>query len=213
MILLYEKEKEMKQRITNKVAVIGVLALVFTLVTPGAVFAHVVVTPNEALTGAYETFTTSVPNEKDIPVTGIRVVIPDSIESATPTVKPGWEIQTKKNGEKVTEIIWTGGMIPAEQRDTFTFSAHLSDKTGDINWKAYQTYQDGSVVSWDQQPVEDHGHENEDESKGPYSTTTVTDESKETVATQTSSSNIVLYVISAAALVLSVFAVLRTTKK
>jgi len=213
VIVIQEREKEMKQRIASKLALFGALAVAFTLATPVAAFAHVVVTPNEALSGAYETFTTSVPNEKDIPVTGIRIVIPDSIESVTPTVKPGWEIELKKSGDKITEIIWTGGTIPAEQRDTFTFSAHLSEKTGDINWKAYQAYQDGTVVSWDQMPLEDDSHGSEDESKGPYSVTTVSDESKDAPIVKSSSPDVVLYVMSIAALVLSIFTLVRTIKK
>ena len=105
----------MKYKITSKLAVFGMLATVIAVANPGLALAHVVVTPNEALTGAYETFTTSVPNEKDIPVTGVRLVIPDAIESVTPTVKPGWEIQTKKSGDKVTEINWTGGTIAGKK--------------------------------------------------------------------------------------------------
>ena len=204
----------MRYRITSRLVVFGMLAVVIAVANPGLAFAHVVVTPNEALTGAYETFTTSVPNEKDIPVTGIRLVIPDTIESVTPTVKPGWEIQTKKTGDKVSEINWTGGTIAPELRDTFTFSAHMPAKAGEISWKAYQTYQDGTVVSWDQQPTKDgHGHGSEDESKGPYSMTTVSDKDDDATETQDNSSSTVLYVVSVAALVLSVFAVFRTTRK
>lgn len=204
----------MKLKNTSKLAAFGVLASVLVLANPVIAFAHVVVSPNEALTGAYETFTTSVPNEKDIPVTGLRLVIPDSVESVTPTVKPGWEIQTKKSGDRTTEINWTGGMIAPELRDTFTFSAHLSSKAGDINWKAYQTYQDGSVVSWDQKPAEEHGHDSEDESKGPYSTTTVSDStSEEAVETKNNTASIAPYIVSILALALSVFALVRTAKK
>jgi uncharacterized protein YcnI len=203
----------MKHKLITKVALFSILALAFTLATPGLAFAHVVVTPDQALTGAYETFTTSVPNERDVAVTGLRIVIPDSIESVTPTVKPGWEITTKKIGDKITELTWTGGTIPAEQRDTFTFSAHLSDKSGDVNWKAYQTYQDGLTVSWDQKPADDGGHGSEDETKGPYSVTAVTDENSDTVQTGNTYSNIVPYVISITALALSVFVLLRTSKK
>jgi uncharacterized protein YcnI len=202
-----------RKHIISRVAVSAVTALVLVVASPGLAFAHVVISPNKALTGAYETFTTSVPNEKDIPVTGIRLVIPDSIESVTPTVKPGWEIHTKKSGDRVSEIIWTGGTIPAELRDTFTFSAHLPSKTGDIDWKAYQTYQDGSVVSWDQKPTDDHGHESEDESKGPYSTTTVTDTTDNESQAKNDSSNTVPYVISAISVIISAYALMRTNKK
>ncbi len=207
-----ERKRRMKKGIASKFLVVGALASVLIAVSPGSAFAHVVVSPSEALTGEYETFTTSVPNEKDIPVTGIRLVIPDTIELVTPTVKQGWEIQTKKNGEKVTEISWTGGSIAPELRDEFTFSAHLSSSAGDINWKAYQTYQDGSVVAWDQQPSEE-GHHRTEEGKGPYSTTTISEGDENTSAPQGDSSNAVLYVISIAALGLGVFAVLRSVKK
>lgn len=204
----------MIQKIVRKFALVGTLAVAGILVTPGLAFAHVVVKPSEALTGAYQTFTTSVPNEKDVAVTGIRLVIPESVESVTPTVKPGWKITTKKSGDTITEISWTGGTIPAEQRDDFTFSAHLPSTSGDIVWKAYQTYQDGSVVSWDQKPAEDHGHESEDESKGPYSVTTVKDEATDGAAmTQDGTSNGALYVIGIAALALSAFAVFKAAKK
>jgi uncharacterized protein YcnI len=203
----------MVRKITSKLAVLIAFVAVVTLAAPGIAFGHVVVKPNEALTGAYQTFTTSVPNEKDIPTTGVRLLIPDSIESVTPTVKPGWKITTKKSGEKTTEISWTGGTVPTGQRDDFTFSAHLPSTEGDINWKAYQTYQDGSVVSWDQAPSDD-GHGSEDERKGPYSVTAIKNSAtNETTETQENSSDQVLYVISIAALGLSVLALAKTAKR
>lgn len=202
----------MKKGIVGKFLVWGALASLVVLAAPASTFAHVVVKPSEALTGAYQTFTTSVPNEKDIPVTGVRLVVPDAVESITPTVKQGWNIETKKDGEKVTEISWTGGTIAPELRDEFTFSAHLPAEAGDIHWKAYQTYQDGSVVAWDQKPAEDQGHESADESKGPYSTTVVSDEANEADEAQ-SSLNVLPYVISVVALGLAVFALVRTTWK
>ena len=204
----------MIRKITSKLATLGVLAAALVLANPVPTFAHVVVKPSDALTGAYQTFTTSVPNEKDIPTVGIRLLVPDSIQSVAPTVKPGWEITTRKSGDKVTEITWTGGLIPAEQRDDFTFSAHLPSKAGDIEWKAYQTYQDGSVVSWDHKPTEDHSHGSEDKSKGPYSVTTVNDETDDkTEDEQSGSSSAALYAIAITALALSVFALVRATKK
>lgn len=193
-----------------KLAVVGVLASVLFAATPVATFAHVTVKPSEALTGTYQTFTTSVPNEKDTPTVAIRVVIPESVESVTPTVKPGWLIETKKYGDKVTEITWTGGSIPAQMRDEFTFSAHLPSEAGDIHWKAYQTYQDGTVVSWDQTPSDKHGH-GEDENKGPYSTTVVISEDGSGAAD--GASLVVVYVIAVSAFVVSLFALLKIGKK
>jgi uncharacterized protein YcnI len=194
-----------------KLGLASILALMLTVVAPGIASAHVVVSPHDALTGSYETFTASVPNEKDIPVTGIRLVIPKDVTSVTPTVKAGWQIQTKKSGDNVTEISWTEGQIDAELRDEFTFSAHMPDTAGDIVWKAYQTYQDGSVVAWDQKPAEDHAHESKDESKGPYSTTIVNPDDG-AAAAKNDSSDTALYVLSIAALALAATALVRTSK-
>lgn len=200
----------MKNILTKKIVIGGIAMVALVVTLPQAAFAHVVVAPREATTGTYQTFTTSVPNEKDTAVTTVRLVIPDTIESVLPTVKPGWQIETKRDGERVKEIIWTGGLVPSGLRDEFTFSAHLPASAQDIHWKAYQTYQDGTVVSWDQDPSKsEHGHA--DKNTGPYSTTVVS-EKTEVVAPQGSISLLPLYVLGAAALGLSVFAVLRTSK-
>ena len=135
---------------------IPVLVLVTGLTIVPSVFAHVTVKPNQVGVVSYQTFMVSVPNEKDDPTVGLRLVIPEGLTSVTPTVKPGWMISTKTAGEgeeaKVTEISWTGGSIPAGQRDDFTFSAKTPSDPTELHWKAYQTYQTGIVVPWDMDP-------------------------------------------------------------
>jgi len=153
------------------------LATIATVIAvPASASAHVVVRPNEVNVAAYQTFTVSVPNEKENLTTSVRIVIPDGVNNATPTVKPGWEIETKKTGDKVTEISWTGGAIPVGQRDDFTFSAQAPDKQSTIIWKAYQKYEDGTTVAWDQKPTDKQG--DEDGAKGPYSATDVVNDLK-----------------------------------
>ena len=136
--------------------------------------AHVVVKPAEVGIGSSQTFTVGVPNEKEVSTTAVRVVIPDGIKHVSPTVKPGWTITIKKetsNGEeKVTEITWTNGSVPADQRDDFTFSGQVPASEGELQWKAYQTYQDGTIVSWDQDPAK------KEEGTTPYSITKVTND-------------------------------------
>jgi uncharacterized protein YcnI len=155
-----------------------ILIVVFSFVLP--VSAHVTVKPSQVGIGAFQTFTVGVPVERDLPTIAIRVVIPEDVEYVTPNVKPGWKITTQKSGvgeeAKVSEIIWTGGTIPAGQRDEFLFSAKVPASETTLVWKAYQTYQDGTVVSWDiahaAQPKNAEGKD--DFSKyGPYSETKV----------------------------------------
>lgn len=152
------------------IAVIG--GTLATFIIPATAFAHVVVLPDSVGVSKFQTFTTSVPNEKEVAVTALRVVIPDGLKEVSPTVKPGWQIDTKKSsdGTAVTEIDWTGGSIPAEQRDDFTFSAQVPAQVTTLKWKAYQTYADGSIVSWDQEPK---GSDDATGNKGPLSETKI----------------------------------------
>lgn len=162
------------------------VSLLLTLSLAPVTFAHVVVKPAEVGVGAFQTFTIGVPNEQDNPTVGLRLVIPSGLEYVMPNVKPGWTIETKKTGEgdppaggaKVTEIIWTEGSIPVGQRDEFVFSAKVPAKESSIKWKAYQTYENGDVVSWDQEPTK-HATKKEDHSNGPYSQTAIIDDLKQ----------------------------------
>lgn len=118
------------------------------------IFAHVVVKPAEVGIGAFTNFTMGVPVEKEIPTTQVRLVIPDGLQYVTPYVKQGWKVEVKKTGEgeeaKVTEITWSGNQIPAGFKDDFLFSAKTPSTETSLQWKAYQIYSDGTVVSWDQ---------------------------------------------------------------
>jgi uncharacterized protein YcnI len=151
----------------KKIIIAIVIASVLGIASP--VLAHVVVTPNSAETAAFQTFTVGVPSEKQVPTVAVRLTIPNGLLYVTPTVKPGWKITTKKSGDKVTEIMWSGGSIPVGQRDDFSFSAQLPEEAGTIAWKAYQTYSDGTTVSWDKDP------ETVDQTGTPYSVTAIND--------------------------------------
>lgn len=134
--------------------------------------AHSVVRPNKATVGAYQTFTLSVPSERNSTTTLVRLVIPEGLQSVTPNVKPGWKLEIKRtNVTTVTELVWSNGTIPMHQRDEFSFSVKAPVQETTVNWKAYQTYQDGTVSAWDMDPS--IGHTNHDDhSGGPASQTT-----------------------------------------
>ncbi len=157
--------------------IVAGLVTSFMLLGVGSIQAHVTVRPKEALIAAFQTFTIGVPNEKEIPTTGMRLVMPEGLNHVSPNVKPGWKIEIKKTGEgeeaKVTEVIWSGGSVPAGQRDEFLFSAQVPASPTTLQWKAYQTYSDGTVVAWDQESGEMIHDEKTNKESGPFSTTTV----------------------------------------
>lgn len=146
--------------------------------TVGAVaLAHVTVKPTDAMTGSYEVFTVSVPNERPESTVEVRVEVPAGVSSVTPTVKMSWTIETTKEADgaapNVTAISWRGGEVPDGLREEFTFSAKTPDQAGELTWKAYQTYSDGTIVAWDQANDKDsHGDERV---SGPFSVTRVSD--------------------------------------
>lgn len=170
-------------KISKVVAFMAVSASALAFSFVGVVSAHVVVRPADVKTGAYQTFTLSVPTEKDNATVSVKLDIPESLTSVTPTVKPGWTIQTVKHGEgdeaMITSITWTGGKIDAGYRDEFTFSAKTPAQPSDLQWKAYQTYKDGTVVSWDQPPSDE---ETESTTTGPFSVTKVAADSAQDIA-------------------------------
>lgn len=182
-----------KLKIKNSIAIITFAAGFLLMATTAS--AHVVVRPAEVGAAAFQTFTVGVPNEKDNPTVAVRLIVPDGLNHVSPNVKPGWRIETKKSGEgeeaKVNEISWTGGSIPAGQRDDFFFSAQVPANQGSIIWKAYQTYSDGEIVSWDQDPnaAKEDSHHGEEQPTTPYSQTKVVNDLKPTTSNQQSVSS------------------------
>lgn len=162
---------------------------VVVLVSGNVASAHVAVKPNEVTTASFQTFTVGVPNERDTPTTKVKLLIPNGLDHVSPTQKTGWSITLDKSGNgetaKVTAITWTaptgivddtlasswGGGIAVGMRDDFTFSAKAPASATELQWKAYQTYADGTVVSWDQAESND-GHGG-DGTSGPFSVTKV----------------------------------------
>ncbi len=221
-------------------SVVGTAVVLFA-VGASQVFAHAVVKPAEVGVKKYQTFTLGVPNEKISPTNSIRLLVPEGLKSVTPNVKPGWKVEVKKQatGKKVTdedgsvtdelkpiEITWTGGSIPAGQRDDFIFSAQAPAEKTTLAWKVYQGSEDGNVVSWDKDPEvvaaenkamaeqmkNDPGMDMSHIQNGPYSQTKVTEDAtasqapsttKETPTTVPSKSATFALVLSVVAVVLS----------
>jgi len=148
------------------------------------VSAHVIVYPHQAGIAATQDFTVSVPNERDNPVTSVRLLIPQGLVDVSPNATPGWKITVKSKGSGddavVSEIDWNNGSIPVGQREEFIFQAQVPPTPTTLAWKAYQTYSDGTVVSWDVDPAKmanlsdaQQDQLADKENRGEYSTTQV----------------------------------------
>lgn len=126
----------------------GVLGVGALLAVSAPAWAHVVVSPEEVRAGDYETLTVSVPTEKEIPTTKIRVEVPEGFLLSGVQPVPGWEYSFEEDGGIVTAVTFSGGEIRPREFQQFLVQAQAPEEPGEYPWKAIQTYEDGSVVEW-----------------------------------------------------------------
>jgi uncharacterized protein YcnI len=111
-------------------------------------WAHVVVSPEEVPAGDYATLTVSVPTEKGVPTTEIRVEVPDGFTLSGVQPVPGWDYEFEEDGGLITSITWSGGEIGPREFQQFLVQAQAPEEPGEYPWRTIQTYRDGSVVKW-----------------------------------------------------------------
>jgi uncharacterized protein YcnI len=147
-------------------------AVVLALAAPAA--AHVTVNPSNATQGGYTKVAFRVPNEKDTAQTvKVEVNLPTDAPIASVSLKPltGWTGTTEKTKlatpiktddgeitEAVTKITWTsaaGAAIQPAQFQEFEVSLGPLPAVDQIMFKALQTYSDGDIVRWIDEPTAD----------------------------------------------------------
>lgn len=115
-------------------------ALALTLSTSAA-FAHVTLERREASPNASYRAVVQVNHGcSGQPTTRVSVTIPEGVIGAKPMPKPGWQVATEKGPyarsyphfhgdirEGVKTITWSGGSLPDDHVDEFTFIARISD--------------------------------------------------------------------------------------
>lgn len=130
-------------------------------------FAHVSVVPDAAAGGSSGAFTFRVPNEReDTPTIRVEVFLPvgQPIPSVTPVPAPGWNTtvvskpvdRPARSGTgtaEVTSIVWDDGVIGPGRSADFTVSMGPLPERGRLVFKALQTYADGAVMRWIDEPA------------------------------------------------------------
>lgn len=150
-------------------AALAVAALTLGPATPAA--AHVSVDPTAATQGDYLRLAFRVPNESDVASTvKVEVVLPENAPVATVTTMPvpGWTVTVERRkldppvevhggqvGEAVSKITWTaadGAGIEPGQFQEFPVSMGPLPAVDRLVLKSLQTYSDGNVVRWIEEP-------------------------------------------------------------
>jgi uncharacterized protein YcnI len=147
-------------------AVVAAAAGVLMLATPA--WAHVTVHPATIPAGASDIeLTFRVPNERDDASTvRLQVFLPSNLPLLTVDVLPisGWtasvDTRTLRNpvqtddgpvDQVVSDITWTataGGIAPGQYQDFDVAVGQAPDRTGNVVFKALQTYSSGETVRW-----------------------------------------------------------------
>ena len=129
------------------------VCLALLLSFSGTAGAHVVVYPRETTQGAFEKFTVRVPSEiEDARTVAVEIDIPAEVNITRVEPKPGWshELTEDASTGKVTRVKWTAegeGLADTEFAE-FSMQGRVGDEAVSLVWKAYQTYDDGTVVEW-----------------------------------------------------------------
>jgi uncharacterized protein YcnI len=118
--------------------------------------AHVHVDAEAPVRGGTTILTFQVPNESESgsSTTVFTVALP-AVASARTDVMPGWTSTLDKDmsAGTVRSVTWTaspGAGIPPDQFELFQMTVTLPDADS-VSFPATQTYDDGTVVRWDQE--------------------------------------------------------------
>ncbi len=149
-----------------------VAALTLALAVPAA--AHVTVNPSTAVQGGYAKLTFRVPNESDTAsTTKVEVNLPADTPFASVSLKPvaGWTMAPVKSKlakpieahgaqltEAVSKITWTAtgdAAIKPGQFQEFEVSVGPLPAVPQVVFKSLQTYSDGNIVRWIDEPTTD----------------------------------------------------------
>ena len=164
----------MPRSLLKRSAAVGGVVAVLTLALAAPASAHVGVKADNVTQGGYATVTFKVPNESDdASTTKLEVNLPADAPVASVSLRPvaGWTgvaVKTKlatpieAHGTQITEavskITWTASgdaAIKPGQFQTFDVSMGPLPKVNQMIFKSLQTYSDGNVVRWIDEPSTD----------------------------------------------------------
>lgn len=192
----------------KKISLIACFVFTMVLMTNIA-SAHVTLNPDNSEPGAYEKHDVRVPVEKDTNTTKVELVVPKGLQLVAVAPVDGFKHNFAKDSKgNITKVTWTAtgeGIGPNEFID-FPIQVANSEQEGQYKWKAYQTYEDGETVKWT----------GGKDAEKPAPVTTVSantaqeqGESKDEEQQNTTP----LWIVAIIAIILSLIAIFKKTKK
>jgi uncharacterized protein YcnI len=168
----------MRRKVLTRAGVVTAVGATVVLGFAGTAFAHVTVSPDTAPRGGDATVAIRVPNEEDsASTTKLEIDLPVDRPVAAVDTEPvaGWTAVATTSklktpiksddgevSEAVTKVVWTasaGGGIKPGQFQQFFVSLDTLPDADSIEIKALQTYSNGDIVRWIDDPAPAGGTE------------------------------------------------------
>lgn len=84
--------------------------------------------------------------------TGLSIALPEGITAVAGEDKPGWTLQTRRDGGRVRAVIWSGGSAAPDKPEIFTVTMTLPAREGALAFPATQTC-GATVETWSEVPT------------------------------------------------------------
>lgn len=126
-----------------------VLAVAAVAASVQSADAHVLIRPDRAPTETLTLFTVLSPDEKQIPLTGLRLTIPPSLVVSSVADTAGYRTQIVRDQNfRTVAIAWTGGRTAPTHLALFQFAALTPTRPTSVRLSGLQTFSDGSTKLW-----------------------------------------------------------------
>jgi uncharacterized protein YcnI len=124
------------------------LAAIAALAFPASAAAHVLLSPNTAAPHSFMLYTVLSPNERDSPLTGLSLTIPESLEVDAVADTPGFtESELTDQSHRIVGLRWSGGRVAPGKLALFHFTGTVGD-AGTIHLTGLQTFANGTTEVW-----------------------------------------------------------------
>ncbi len=124
------------------------LAAIAALAFPASAAAHVLLTPNTVAPHSFMLYTVLSPNERDSPLTGLSLTIPESLEVDAVADTPGFtESELTDQSHRIVGLRWSGGRVAPGKLALFHFTGSVGD-AGTIHLTGLQTFANGTTEVW-----------------------------------------------------------------
>jgi hypothetical protein len=127
----------------------AVLAVAGAAIAAGAAQAHVLIRPDRVPPHTLELFTVLSPDEKSVPLTGLRLSIPTALIVSSIGDTPGYRAQIVRDQNfRPVALSWQAGRTPPAHLALFHFAALTPADAGPVTLTGVQTFADGSTRIW-----------------------------------------------------------------